>query len=152
MTDNTLTDTLEYIKYTLIVALHPSVFKSIFSFFFVVFSFLFDVNQASSLLALFILILLDFVSGVAAARFNDQPIRSSKIKHTAIKITAYFAVISGAHLVEHGLSNFLGILDETVIAFFLLTELISLLENVGKMGIDTPKKLINKLTDARNKL
>lgn len=152
MTDNTLVETIQYIKYTLVAALNPSVLKSIFASFFVVFSFLFDINQASSLLALFILILLDFVSGVSAARFNDQPIRSSKIKHTAIKITAYFAVIAGAHLVENGLSNFLGILDETVTAFFLLTELISLLENVGKMGIDTPKKLINQITDYKNKL
>ena len=107
MTDSNFRDTYEYIVYTLTVALHPSVVKSIFATSFVIFSFLFDVNQSMSLTALFVLILLDFVIGVSAAKYLGEPIRSSKIKHTAIKITAYFVVIAGAHLAEHGLAAYL---------------------------------------------
>ena len=152
MTDSNFRDTYEYIVYTLTVALHPSVVKSIFATSFVIFSFLFDVNQSMSLTALFVLILLDFVAGVSAAKYLGEPIRSSKIKHTAIKITAYFVVIAGAHLAEHGLASYLAVIDETVTAFFLLTELISLLENAGRLGVKTPKKLLNQLIDTKNNL
>lgn len=152
MTDNALKDTYDYIIYILYVAFHPSVFKALFAIGYIMFSFMFDVQQGPVLLALFMLVLMDFMSGIAAARYNDEPIRSSKIKHTAIKLTAYFAIISGAHLAELGITHYLTVIDETVTAFFLLTELISLLENAGRMGVDTPKGLLSKLLDYKNKL
>ena len=151
-TTNALQDTWEYIIYTLSVALHPSVLKSVWAVLFIVATYLFDVNQGLALLGLFILVLTDFVTGVSSAKYLNEPIRSSKIKHTAIKLTSYFAVISAAHLAEYGLITFLSFLDETVLAFFMLTELISLLENVGRMGVQTPKKLLNQLMDTKNKL
>jgi toxin secretion/phage lysis holin len=152
MTNNTLTDTYEYLYYILVISFKPSVCKFFFSIFFVGFSFAFDVNQHSSLLALFILILLDFITGISAAKYVGEPIRSSKIKHTAIKMTAYFVIIAGSHLAEKGLVSYLAVIDETVVAFFLLTELISLLENMGRLGIQTPKKLLNQLVDTQKKL
>jgi len=152
MENNTFVDTIEYLQYTLLIALKPSAMKVTFSWFLVVLSFFYDKTQQASLLSLFALVLIDFVTGIAAAKYNGDPIRSSKIKHTAIKLTAYFGVIAGAHLAESGLGKPLDVLDESVVAFFLLTELTSLLENVGKMGIDTPKGLINKLLDYKTKI
>lgn len=152
MENNTFVDTIEYLQYTLLIALKPSAMKVTFSWFLVVLSFFYDKTQQASLLSLFALVLIDFVTGIAAAKYNGDPIRSSEIKHTAIKLTAYFGVIAGAHLAESGLGKPLDVLDESVVAFFLLTELTSLLENVGKMGIDTPKGLINKLLDYKTKI
>jgi toxin secretion/phage lysis holin len=152
MPDNSIKETLKYLCYLIGAVFNHSVLKAIFALLFIVFSFLFDINQSEELLALFVLIQIDFISGIAAAKFNGDAIRSSKIRHTAIKITAYYSVIAGAHLAEYGLNHFLAILDETVMAFFLLTELISLLENVGRLGVETPKKLLNQLIDKKNKL
>lgn len=152
MIDNAMKDTIDYITYTLTTALHPTIIKGIWAIIFTVASFLFDIKQSSALLALFILVLLDFLSGVSAAVYVKDPIRSAKIKHTAIKLTAYFSVIAGAHLTESGLTSYLAVLDETVLSFFLLTELISLLENIGKLGVDTPKGFIQKLLDYKNKI
>lgn len=152
MENNTLTDTMEYLTYIILIAFKPSVLKAIFSVVFVMVSFMFDINQANSLFALFILVLLDFLTGVSAAKYVGEPIRSSKVKHTAIKLTAYFVIISAAHLAEKGLVSYLAVIDETVVAFFLLTELISLLENIGRLGVQTPKKLLNQLTDVKSKL
>lgn len=149
---NSLQETWEYLKYILAIALHPSGLKLIGAGLFLIFSFFFDINHSTSLLSLFMLILLDFISGVASAKYLGEPIRSSKVKHTAIKLTAYFAVIAGAHLAESGLSPSLAILDETVLAFFLITELVSLLENVGRLGVQTPKKILNQLIETKNKL
>lgn len=149
---NSLQETYEYTKYVLAAAFHPTLLKTLWAVVIAVFSFLFDPTKAFSYLALFILILVDFVTGVAAAKYLGEPVRSSKTKHTGIKMTAYYAVISAAHLAEYGLADIISFLDETVLAFFMLTELISLLENVGRMGVNTPKKLLNQLIDTKNKL
>lgn len=143
---------MDYIIYTITVAFSPSLFKAGFAIFFIAFSYIFDVSQQSALFSLFLLVLLDFATGISAAKFMGDPIRSSKIKHTAIKLTAYFVIIAGAHLAEKGLISYLAVIDETVTAFFLLTELISLLENMGRLGVQTPKKLLNQLSDVKNKL
>jgi len=150
--DNTMTDSWNYLKYVLMVAFHPSVLKAIVAGLLIIYSFFFDSAQSQSLLALFVLVIMDFISGISASKKVGEPIRSSKIKHTAIKITAYFGVIAGAHLAEFGLYTFIAVLDETVIAFFLCTELVSLLENVGRMGFNTPKKLLNQLNGVKKKL
>lgn len=152
MTDNAIKDTQEYLGHVISVALEPSFVKFIFAVMYVALSFLFDFQQGSALLALFILILIDFATGISAAKYLGEPIRSSKIKHTAIKMTAYFVIIAGAHLAEHGLVSYLAIIDETVLAFFLLTELISLLENMGRLGVQTPQKLLNQLREQKEKL
>lgn len=152
MTDNALKDTFDYIVYTLSVGLDPTFVKSVFAVLYIMVSFTFDVKQGSALLALFILIIIDFLTGVSATKYLGEPIRSSKIKHTAIKMTSYFAVIAGSHLAEYGLTKYLALIDETVLAFFLLTELISLLENMGRMGVQTPQKILNQLRDKKNEL
>lgn len=152
MKDNTLSDTYDYLIYILGAALHPSSLKLITAGLIIVFSFLFDVNQSAGLLSLLILIILDFISGISASKYLGEPIRSSKVKHTAIKLTAYYAVIAGGHLAESGLVSYFAIIDETVLAFFLITELISLLENAGKLGVQTPNKLLNQLVETKNKL
>ena len=152
MTDNALKDTFDYIVYTLSVGLDPTFVKSVFAVLYIMVSFTFDVKQGSALLALFILIIIDFLTGVSAAKYLGEPIRSSKIKHTAIKMTSYFVVIAGSHLAEYGLTKYLALIDETVLVFFLLTELISLLENMGRMGVQTPQKILNQLRDKKNEL
>lgn len=143
--------TSSYLKYIITTSLHPSTTKIISAFFLFIYGFFFDVTQSHAHVALFFLVILDFITGVYAARFKKEKIKSAKIRHTAIKMTAYFTMIAGAHLAESGLHHVLSFLDETVLAFLLVTELISLLENMGKMGFDTPKGLIDKLVDYKNK-
>jgi len=148
---NTIDEMVLYLKYLFVTVFSPSTWKTLGAFGYVVFSFFFDVNQTNALFALFILIIIDFITGITAAKIAGDRIRSSKVRHSAIKVCAYFAVIAGAHLAEAGLYTHISFIDETVTAFFLLTELISLLENVGKMGYDTPKNLIDKIKDIKNK-
>lgn len=142
---NAITETILYIKLTLTKVFSVSNAKTGWVAGFVVYSFLFDISQKEAHLALLVLILLDFITGLYAAKKIGEPIRSAKIRHSAVKVLAYFAVIAGAHLVEKGLVSYISFLDETVLAFFLVTELISLIENVGKMGYETPQKILNQL-------
>lgn len=144
-------DILPYIKYLLATAFSPSSVKTFTAIFLYIYGFFFDPTQNHAHVALFFLILFDFVTGVKAAKHANEPIRSSKIRHTAVKISAYFTMIAGAHLAESGLPSFLQVLDETVTGFLLVTELKSLLENMQKIGYETPKKLIDKLSEFKKK-
>ena len=152
MQSNTLIEGLLYIKYALLSALHPSTFKVMGAALLIVYSFLFDPAHTQTLIALLALIILDFVTGITASKVNGDPIRSSKIRHSALKVFAYFGTIAGANLAEAGLISYLAVIDETVIAFFAITELLSLLENVSKMGFQTPKKILNQLQDIKKNL
>lgn len=152
MTSNAIKETQEHIIHVLTTSLEPSFVKFLFAFVYILLSFIFDLEQGSALFALFLLVLLDFATGISAAKYLGELIRSSKIKHTAIKLTAYFVVIAGAHLAEYGLIGYLAVIDETVLAFFLLTELVSLLENMGRLGVHTPQKLLNQLKEEKEKL
>lgn len=114
-----------------------------------IYVFAFDHTQASGLLALLILIVIDFISAIANAYKNHTPIRSAKVFTTAVKILIYYTLIACGHLVEKAVP-LLRITDETILAFLAVTELISILENFGKMGYAIPKKLLRQLEEFRD--
>lgn len=110
--------------------------------------FFFDTLHKEALTALLVLIAMDSVSAVFAAYKRKEEISSRKFSKTAIKIAVYFTMVSAAFLAEKAVP--IGIIDDTVIAFLVLTELISILENAGKAGYAVPSKLLNKLSDIRD--
>lgn len=122
--------------------------KTISGIVFITWTFMFDVGKHESLIALLLLIVLDFIFGIGAARVNGVGIKSSKIRRSAFKIATYYLMISAGFLTEKGIT-FLP-LDETILAFLVLTELISILENAGRCGFAIPKKLLAQLEDYRS--
>jgi toxin secretion/phage lysis holin len=114
-----------------------------------VFEFTFDCNTHEALMALLIIIIIDFVTGIIASRYCGQQIKSSKIFRTALKILIYFGSISASFLVEKIIGYNIGV-DEILIIFLGITELISILENMGRLGFAVPKKVINMLDDMRD--
>lgn len=123
--------------------------KCITSFFFSYYIFSFDVHLIEASKALLMLIIVDFFTAFFAAKKSGEEIKSSKIFRTPLKILIYFMLVSVAHLMEV-VSPLLSILDETMMGFLALTELISILENTGRMGFAVPKKLLNKLQELRD--
>lgn len=126
------------------------VFKCVAAGGLVISEFFLDSLLAKAMVALFCLIIFDWVTGVLAARASGDVIKSSKILRTPIKIAIYFMLITTARLSEYSLPNVIGYLDETVIAFLALTELVSIIENTGKMGYAVPIKLLDKLKSLRD--
>ena len=116
----------------------------------VIAEFFFDSLLAKSMIALLFLIIIDWITGIVAARVSGEVVKSSKILRTPIKIAIYFMLITTARLSEYSLPDVIGYLDETVIAFLALTEMISVIENAGKMGYAIPKQLLNKLKSWRD--
>lgn len=124
--------------------------KCVASFFYVLYTFSFDPAQEKGHIALLCLIIVDFITGVAGAKKSGEEIKSAKISRTVVKILTYFLFIAAAHYVELAVPVGTSFLDETVLAFLAVTELISVFENIGRMGYAVPKKLLNKLEKFRD--
>lgn len=116
----------------------------------VISEFFFDGVLAKAMLALFFLVLFDWITGILATKHTGEHIKSSKIFRTPVKLVMYFMLIAVARIAEYSLPDLVRVLDETVIGFLTLTEFISVLENTGKMGYAIPKKLLNKLKSVRD--
>jgi len=108
--------------------------------------FFFDVNLIEASKALTVLIVLDFITAVVAAKKTGEHIKSAKVFRTPIKFIVYGILISASHLMET-VTPALSILDESMMSFLALTELISIIENTGRMGFAVPQKLLNQLQD-----
>lgn len=147
---NQFQDILLYIKSIIAAAFSPTIGKAIFVAVYFSYCFLFDVTKSQAYMALIMLIILDFVTSLWAVKISGQPIQSSKIGNSGIKLVAYFMVICGAYLCEKGLASQIAVLDETVLGFFMAREFISLIENVGRMGYAIPQKLLNQLKEFTN--
>ncbi|MCY9153736.1 holin family protein [Bacillus haynesii] len=91
-----------------------------------------------------VLVIIDYVSGLAAAGINGE--MKSKIGYIGIARKVFVFVIVGvAHmidllLIESGIE--MGFLVMTVtIVFYCINELISITENAGKMGVYVPEPI-----------
>lgn len=143
-------DTVTYIGTVFVKICENITIKCIFAGSLVISEFFLDSILAKSMIALFFLIIFDWMTGVFAARVSGETIKSAKILRTPIKIAIYFMLITVARLAEYSLPDIVRYLDETMIAFLVLTELVSNIENIGKMGYAIPKALLNKLKSLRD--
>lgn len=116
------------------------------------YTFFFGTIEHKVALGLAILVIFDFLTGVAAAKILGHEIKSAKIFRSAIKFVVYFLFVAAGHLVEVTNPTVLGFVDDTIMAFLAITELISIMENIGNMGFAVPKKLLNKLHDFNNRV
>lgn len=99
--------------------------------------------------ALMFLAIIDFITGVASAKVSGDIISSPKMFRGATKFIVYILFISAAHLSETiipGSTYF----ENIIISFLALTEFISIIENIGKMGFAVPQQLLNKLQKYRD--
>lgn len=102
------------------------------------------------LISLLVLLVFDFATGVYAASKTQTLIKSAGIFRTAVKIVIYFVLVSAAFHTENTIP--LKIIDEAVIGFLAVTELISVLENTALAGHAIPRKLLTKLQNFSTKL
>lgn len=90
------------------------------------------------------LIVLDTVTGFWAAKQSGEPVTSAKLSRVLTKLLGYGAVIVVSSVVLHAVPNAVGWRDLTaagVLTLVIMTEAISILENVRKMGLALPGPL-----------
>ena len=97
-------------------------------------------NSSGLLLALLLLVLLDYITGICVAIQTKQ--LSSQIGAKGItKKVAMFVVIAFCHVLDAYLLHAEAALETVSTIFYLSNEGISILENVGKLGVPLPQKV-----------
>ena len=124
-------------------------FKVLWAIIISVVSFVFGLSNFPAEFALFLLIIGDAITGMAAAYYEGSAIESRKAIKTVFKLLVYFGAIAAGHLLEVAGVVFLPI-DETVTGWLAVTEFISIMENFGRMGYTMPNKLLNRLVEYKN--
>ena len=99
------------------------------------------------------LTVMDFITAMMREYKLKHPIESRKIIKTAVKLFVYGIMISSAYITESviGIKSFDVPITEIMATFIAITELVSILENVGDMGYVIPQKLLGSLKDFTNK-
>jgi len=115
------------------------------------FAWFFGVENTQVIWALISIMVIDFLTGVSAARKCGEAIESRKAIKTVLKFVFYGLFISAAYLTEQTIPGET-FLDNATISFLAITELISIMENIGKMGYQMPLKMLNKLRELRKEL
>lgn len=132
-----VTGLVQGVKEYFTLKLLPSVIVPVFGFFF-------GLGTEKLMLGLVTLIVMDFVTGVIAAKKLGHPIQSRNAVKSAYKIAVYGLLVSAGHITEV-IVPLTTYIEEVVMTFLALTELISIVENVGRMGFAIPQRLLNQL-------
>ena len=118
--------------------------KIIASLLFSVGSYLIGVENFEWLACLCVLIVIDLLTGVIAAVKMGYAIESRKALKSTTKLVVYLLLFTAVHLTSHSVPSS-AFLVSTVSTFLILTELLSIVENVAKAGYAVPKRLLNQI-------
>lgn len=85
------------------------------------------------------LVVLDWLTGWGAAWINGE-LKSRKGYHGIARKVAIFALVAVSHFIDIILGG-QQYFQNAVVFFYLANELLSIIENVGRMGVPVPKIL-----------
>lgn len=124
-------------------------FKSFCSILIAIAAYLVGPEHFQLINALMLLVVFDFITGISSAKTKGDEITSRGALRSAIKVVVYSLLVSASHLAETVLPGDT-FFEHVTVSFLVITEFISILENIGKMGYAVPMKLLNKLEELRD--
>lgn len=102
-----------------------------------------------ALKSLIIIMMIDYITGVASAIYNKK--LSSKIGFKGIiKKFSYLCVVALSVVIDNLISQD-GVIRTLVIYFFVANDGLSIIENMAEMDIKLPKKLVDSLEEIKGK-
>lgn len=101
-----------------------------------------------ALQTLIIVILLDYITGICKAIYQKK-LNSKVGLKGIIKKVGYLLVVALSVILDHIVGD-TGAIRTLVIYFFVANDGISILENIGEMGIPLPNKLMEVLEQLKN--
>lgn len=132
--------------------MYKDIFKSISTIFLAVIGYLF--GEIDGLMyALLTVIIIDYITGVICAIVNKELCSTIGFKGILKKVSILI-IVAVSQVIDVNILSDSGILRSSVIAFYIVNESISILENTSKIGIPLPKKLksiLNQLKDDTDK-
>lgn len=98
--------------------------------------------------AILVLMLLDYITGIAKAFINNK-VNSTLGAKGIIKKVGYLCVITVSVLLDH-LLNMDGAIRSLVLTIFIFNEILSILENSSEMGVKIPEIIYKSLEKLNN--
>lgn len=86
------------------------------------------------------LFVLDFITGIMKSKAKNVPISSKRLRSSVSKLGAYMVLLTAVIITSRYESSFVPIIA-LVYYWYMFTELKSIFENVGEMGIKLPNFL-----------
>lgn len=102
-----------------------------------------------ALQSLLIVIIVDYITGIAAAIYNKE--LSSKIGFKGIIKKFCYLLVVALSVVIDNLTGQSGLIRTLVIYFFVANDGLSIIENMAEMGVKLPEKLIDSLEQIKKK-
>ena len=90
-------------------------------------------------------VVIDYITGVCVAIHNKQ-LSSDVGAHGIAKKIAIFALVSLSNIIDRFLLGSEDVLRTVTTVFYMANEAMSIMENVGKVGLPLPQKLQNFLS------
>jgi toxin secretion/phage lysis holin len=116
-----------------------TIIKTISAFIGAVTSFLF--GEWSPLLGILVaLVFIDYASGIGASGIEGKLNSSVGMKGIARKV-AIFLIVAVAHMLDVSLGYEGNILRDATIFFYLANEVLSIIENAGRIGLPVPEQI-----------
>lgn len=100
--------------------------------------------------ALIICMMLDYITGLTKA-FINKTLSSRMCFNGILKKILIICIVSVVHVLETSILNTDGFCRTTVIYFYLGNECLSIVENVGEMGVPIPTWLNKSITTLKEK-
>lgn len=144
----TMQEMAHYAVYKFQQVVHPDVYKILLSGILTVGFFFLGHLYTDALIAIVMLIIIDTALGVVATYYEKQIISQSRFVNLLYKAIIYLTSISAGYFAD--LTIPFDFIQATMIAFVGVTEFISILENIGRLGYATPKKLLNDLREKQS--
>lgn len=102
-----------------------------------------------ALKSLIIIIMIDYITGIASAIYNKK--LSSKIGFKGIiKKFSYLCVVALSVVIDNLIGQN-GVIRTLVIYFFVANDGLSIIENMAEMDIKLPKKLVDSLEQIKER-
>ena len=112
-------------------------------------SFFFGNLYDDAIVGVLMLMVFDTITGMSASVYEGKPITSRRFLRAVYKGIIYMISISAGYFLDTTMP--IDIAQTTMIGFIGVTEFISILENMGRLDMETPKKLLNQLRDFQSK-
>ena len=102
-----------------------------------------------ALQSLLIVIVIDYLTGIASAVYNKKLNSKTGLKGI-IKKFCYLLVVALSVVIDN-LTGQSGLIRTLVIYFFVANDGLSIIENMAEMGVKLPQKLIDSLEQIKRK-
>ena len=102
------------------------------------------------IIALVVLIVMDYISGVMAAAVEKRLSSEVGAKGIAKKVFMLL-IVAVANIVDINVIGEGHVLRAVTVVFYIANECISLIENAGRLGVPVPKKLLDVLAQLKDK-